>query len=297
MATHFWLYLAVIAYFLEAVVFVVDKFLLSSRIPSPISYAFYAAIISGVAVVLIPFGVTIPPIWHLSIALASGVFFFLALVYLYNTIKDIDVLEATPAISAITAVTTILLNLFLLRELINSQSLVAFFFLVIGTLAMSYLHLENFRVVKNMLLAGVCFGAYFVTLKYFFNVTNFVDGLFWTRMGLVASALVILLIPGMKAKIFGSLQKSSKRSQSVFLLNKLLAAVAFIILSYSIKIGSVVFVNALQGFQYVFTLIISIYLVRRLPSIFEKGHEGIWRKIIATILISVGFFLLSVDIW
>lgn len=277
-------------------VFVIDKFLLSSKINSPIAYAFYAAVISGVAVILIPFGVTLPPFWNLSVALISGLFFFLAMVYLYRTIHEIDVLEATPAISVITAVTTILLNLILIKEFIDSQSLVAFIFLVLGTLMMSYLHLNNKRVVKNMILAGFFFGVSFVTMKYFFNTTSFVDGLFWTRMGLVGSALLVLFSPSLRQQILPALRGASKTSKHAFIFNKLLSAVAFVTLYYSIKIGSVVFVNALQGFQYVFVLLISFIMIRRMPRLFEQHHNGLWQKIVAVILLSIGFFLLSVDI-
>jgi len=296
MTTHLWLYLAVIAYFLEAMVFVIDKFLLSTKINSPIAYAFYAAVISVVAVVLIPFGVTLPPLWNLTSALVSGLFFFLAMVYLYRSIHEIDVLEATPVISVVTAITTILLNLILVKEFIDTQSLVAFFFLVLGTLMMSYLHLNNKRVVKNMLIAGFSFGVSFVTMKYFFNTTNFVDGLFWTRMGMVGSALVMLVSSGFRQQISTALHGATRRSQHAFIFNKLLSAVAFVTLYYSIKIGSVVFVNALQGFQYVFVLLISFIMIRRMPRLFEKHHDGIWRKVVAIVLIAIGFFLLSVDI-
>lgn len=294
MSSHLWIYLAVIAYFLEAMVFVIDKYLLSSKINSPIAYAFYAAVISGVAVVLIPFGVTLPSFWELLMAIISGIAFFLAMVYLYRTIHEIDVLEATPAISVITAITTILLNLVLIKEFISTQSLLAFIFLVLGTLMMSYLHLSNKRVLKNMFLAGFFFGVSFVTMKYFFNTTNFVDGLFWTRMGLVGSALVMLLSPKFRAQIATALHGATRNSQHAFIFNKLLSAVAFVTLYYSIKIGSVVFVNALQGFQYVFVLIIGFVMIRKMPRLFEKHHDGLWRKIVAVIFLSIGFALLAV---
>lgn len=287
-----WIYLALIAYFLDAIVFAFDKFLLMAPIPYPLSYAFYASVLSVFAVFLWPFGVHALPLPHLLIALGSGLFFFVALIYFYKTIKAIDVLEATPAVGAITALTTFFISVFILREHITGSQLAAFFLLVAGTFIMSYFHLKT-RVVFYVLLGGIFFGFSYLTLKYVFTVTDFVNGLFWTRLGLVGSALAILVYPPARRQIFGSFSSAPPSSKFLFAINKVLAAAAFIVLYYAIKIGSVVFVNALQGLQYVFILLIGFFIAKKMPLLFERHlHEKIARKIVATILIFVGFFLL-----
>lgn len=287
-----WIYLAVIAYFIDAIVFAIDKFLLVAPIPHPLSYAFYASVLSVFAVFLWPFGVHALPPPHLLIALVSGLFFFVALIYFYKSIKAIDILEATPAVGAITALTTFFISIFVLREHITGSQLAAFFLLVAGTFIMSYFHLKS-RVVVYMLLGGIFFGLSYITLKYVFTVTDFVNGLFWTRLGLVGSALAILVYPPARRQIFGSFNSAPSSSKFLFAINKILAAAAFIVLYYAIKIGSVVFVNALQGLQYVFILLIGFFIARKMPLLFERHlHEKVARKIIATILIFAGFFLL-----
>lgn len=287
-----WIYLALIAYFMNAIVFAIDKFLLVAPIPHPLSYAFYVSILSAFAVFLLPFGVHALPLQHLLISLVSGLFFFIALVYFYKTIKAIDILEATPAVGAITALTTFFISVFVLSEHITGSQLAAFFLLVAGTFIMSYFHLKT-RVFFYMLLGGIFFGLSYVTLKYIFTVTDFINGLFWTRLGLVGGALAILIYLPARRQIFGSFSSAPASSKFLFAINKILAAAAFIVLYYAIKLGSVVFVNALQGLQYVFILLIGFFIARKMPLLFERHlHERITRKIVATVLIFVGFFLL-----
>ena len=288
-----WIYLALIAYFLNAVVFAFDKFLLVAPLPHPLPYAFYTAILSVFVVALLPFGVHLPPTpLYFIAAFSSGIFFFLALIYLYKSIKAIDVLEATPAVGAVAALATFFLSVFFLREHVSGSELVAFLLLVAGTFIMSYFHLKT-RVIIYILLAGIFFGISSVTLKYVFNLSSFVDGLFWSRLGLVASALAVLIHPSARRQIFNSFGAAPTGSKFLFGFSKVLAAAGFLILYYAVKLGSVVFVNALQGLQYVFILIIAIFVAKKLPMLFERHlHERIARKIAATILIFIGFFLL-----
>lgn len=288
-----WIYLAVIAYFLDAIVFAFDKFLLVAPIPYPLSYAFYASILSAFVILLIPFGVHMPPNWsYFIVAFLSGLLFFLALIYFYKTIKAIDVLEATPAVGAIAAVATFFPGVFLLREHLTNNQIAAFCLLVAGTFIMSYFHLKS-RIIIYMLLAGISWGLSSIALKYIFNVSSFVDGLFWSRVGLVVSALALLIFPSPRRQIISSFNASPPSSKFLFGINKVLAGVAALILFYAIKLGSVVFVSALQGLQYVFILLFAMLVARKFPMLFEKHlHEKTARKVIATVLIFVGFFLL-----
>ncbi len=289
-----WLYLAIIAYFINAIAFIIDKSLLSESIPNPISYAFYVSILSAFVFLLLPFGIHVPPALNLSVAIVSGMSFFIALIYLYKSVKVIDVMEATSMIGVISAVATFILSTLLLSEHIAGHELVAFILLVIGTLLMSYFHLSS-RVIIYVLVAGILFGFSYVTLKYFFTTTDFINGLFWTRLGMIGGAFLFLVNPDTRRQIAGSFSVSSPRSKFIFVFNKILAGAGFIILYYAIKIGSVVFVSAIQGLQFIFIIIIGAFLVRRMPMLFEKHiHERIGRKIIAAILIFAGLFFLFV---
>ncbi len=289
-----WIYLAILAYLLNSFVFIIDKNLLLRNVSSPLSYAFYVSILSSFVVLLLPFGVHLLPIPFLVVGLASGLSFFIALFFLYGAIKNIDVLEATSSVGAITALATFVFNFLFLHEKIAGKDFMAFALLVAGALILAYFHLTS-RSVVHIISSGVLFGFSYTTLKYFFNSTDFINGLFWSRMGLVGGALFLLLIPPARNKIINSFGSSAPRSKTLFLFNKALAAGAFVILYYSIKIGNVVFVNALQGLQYVAVLLFSFLLGDRFSKLFEKhAREHYWRTILGVIFISAGLFVIFI---
>ncbi len=293
-----WIYLAILAYFLDAVVFLIDKYLLSDTngVPHPSAYAFFSAALSSFALLLLPFGVHIPSWLDLAISLTSGITFFFGIIFLYNAVKHIDVTEVMPAIGAVTAVCSFALSFWLLPGMpVTSHELLALSLLVGGTLLMSYFHLSS-RVVLDILFAGLLTALSFVLLKLMFNHTDFINGLFWSRLGFVAGALIVLMFPKSRAEIWGVLHHSSHNSKFVFLANKALAAGVFIMIYYAIRIGNVVFVNAAQGIQYVFTLVLGAALVKAFPKLFEKHAEKFVsvRKLIATACIIAGIAFLFI---
>ncbi|HZZ99157.1 MAG TPA: hypothetical protein VFK07_00400 [Candidatus Paceibacterota bacterium] len=290
-----WIYIAIFAYFLDALVFVIDKSLLSKDIPHPSAYAFFVSLLSIFALLLYPFGVHALAWRDFLVALVCGASFFVGLVFLYRTVRKIDVTEAMPAIGGVTALVTFALSLLILTQApTSSHELLAFLLLVGGTLMMSYFHLSSSTLV-DILCSGSFLALSYVTLKVVFNLTDFINGLFWTRIGLLLAAFSILLLPKVRRQVFGALHSASHESKFIFIANKVLAAIAFVLLYYAIKIGDVVFVNAIQGVQYVFILVIGLALYHSVPRLFERDEKLFSvRKLIATVCIIAGVALLFV---
>ena len=86
-----WLYLAITAYFINAVVFVIDKYLLAAPIPKYRAYAFGVSVLSLGAVFLIPFGVSWYGLNYFLIAVSAGASFFIGLIFLYRAIRESDI--------------------------------------------------------------------------------------------------------------------------------------------------------------------------------------------------------------
>ncbi len=289
-----WLYLAVLAYFLDAVVFVIDKYLLARNIPNPHAYAFFVAMMSLFGLLLLPFGIIIPTGSHFIVALVSGVAFFAGLVFLYKAIQFIDISEIMPAIGALTALATLGFSALILPTHLDMWQIVAFILLVAGTGMMSYFHLSG-AILADAIACATSLGFSFVTLKLFFQSTDFVNGLFWTRWGVVLAAVIVLLFPKPRREIFSAFSQSGVEAKIVFFLNKVLAAVAFALLYYAIKIGDVVFVNAVQGVQYVFILLMGVALLGISPGLFKKHIQPMTRrKAIATSIIVLGLALIFI---
>lgn len=77
--------------------------------------------------------------------------------------------------------------------------------------------------------------------------------------------------------------------------NKTLSGIAFALLNYAIAIGSVTLVNAMQGLQYVFLLIMVAILSYKYPNILTEAvsRKSLTQKIIAVTLIGLGLAMIA----
>ena len=300
--------LVVIAQFLNAVVALVDKCVVSTRrVPQPSYYAFLISLLSALSIFVfllgpIPLpveGVTIPSFTNLEfptlvvsmVSLLAGAAFFFALWTLFSALRVADASDVVPVVGAVSALAAFPLGHFLLGSVLKSDFLVGVFLLIIGTLLLSH-----FRFRRNILLAsvlsGVFFALHFILLKYLFGITHFDNAFFWSRMGIVLAALIIFLPRWEYCK--DCERKTNVASTLLIVGNKMLAGLASIIILKAIDLSDVSLVQALGGLQFVFLLGISVTVGHFLPK--ECGENLVGRnkihKIIAISIIVAGFFFL-----
>jgi uncharacterized membrane protein len=92
-------------------------------------------------------------------------------------------------------------------------------------------------------------------------------------------------------------ERKKTPTQLVFFFGvRLAAAVAFILLNWAISLGNVSLINALQGTQYVFLLLIVIMLAKKFPRFIDEeiGRGVILQKTIGVVLVGMGLYLLVV---
>ena len=94
--------------------------------------------------------------------------------------------------------------------------------------------------------------------------------------------------------VFGGNKKDTAKIGPLFLFGQVAGAASFLLINYAISISSVTIVNALQGLQYVFLLIMILILTRWLPKVMEEKLSGIIfaQKISAIVIIGAGLYLL-----
>src|SRR3989344_4855381 len=111
-----WIYLVLLAQFINAAVVLLDKFLLTSKsIARPLVYVFYVSMLSGVAFLLLPFRLifpyqlvfwpTGPVIW---LSLTIGIAFTLSIFFLYHALASADASDVAPVVGAVSALATLL---------------------------------------------------------------------------------------------------------------------------------------------------------------------------------------------
>ncbi len=289
----FSLLFVVIAQFLNAVVAVLDKHIINNS--KPVVYAFYVSILSGVALIMVPFGlVSIPDPIIIYLSLGAGACYLASILFLYDSLKISLPSEVIPVVGAVSAVSTFGFSYWILGVLLPDDFLLAFTLLILGMLFISHFEFTKKSFVY-VVLSGVFFGASTVIIKKIFTLDDsFANGFFWSRMANVALAPLLLLWPNNLRAIIRDFHKSPAKGKFVILNNKLLAGLAFICILFAIKLGDVSLVNALSSLQYVFLLIFTLIFGRKMPGHFSKMRykDEMIHKIFSTLLIILGFIVL-----
>ena len=296
-----WLYVALIAHFLYALVFVFDKYILSKPIKSSLSYAFYTSFAGGFIAIIIPFfEFRILDFANIFYALAAGAAFSWALVLFYRTLQISEASRSVPFVGALVPIATLIFSFPLGLEKLTGQHFLAFLFLVGGGffIVFGYKN-DHFWSRRNILYAvsaAVLFGFSFALTKLVFEHTNFVSGLIWTRFGGFLFSVLILIKRKWREDIFETTLVSNEKTAAWFFSSKILGATAVVLQNYGIFLGSVVLVNAMQSTQYLFLLLLAGFLSMKLPKTFKESLDkaAIAQKIVAIIIIGVGLAILAI---
>lgn len=296
-----WLYVALIAHFLYALVFVFDKYILSKPIKSSFSYAFYTSFAGGFIAIAIPFFdfriLDLPTTFY---ALAAGAGFSWALVLFYRTLQISEASRSVPFVGALVPIATLIFSFPLGLEKLAGQHILSFLFLVGGgfLIVFGYKndHFWSRRNISYAVSAAFLFGFSFALTKLVFDHTNFFSGFVWTRWGGFLFSVLILLKKKWREDIFETTLVSNEKTAAWFFSSKIFGAVAVILQNYAIFLGSVVLVNAMQSTQYLFLLTLAGFLSVKLPKTFKESlnKAAIAQKVISIIIIGIGLAILAI---
>ncbi len=300
-----WIIIAIAAHSLSAIVFIVDKYILSKTSLLPVAYAFYVGILGVAAFVLAPFGFYLLPLDQFLISLLAGALFVFAVLFFYKSIRLGEISRITPLIGGTVPIFTLFFTYVLLKGHLNFNQWIAFSFLVAGSFVVlwpgkfwiieEWVKTPLFKRMILALLSALLFSASFIFTKMLFNYQPFINGFLWTRLGGVVGAVLLLLLPSARRDIFRSSRRLKFKVGSLMIANKGLSASAFLLLNYAIFLGKVSLVNALQGVQYAFLLVVAIFLSKKYPQIIKEeiGAESVTRKIIGIFLVGIGLGILA----
>ncbi len=291
-----YLFLALIAQVLNALVVLLDKYLISSKaVPKPRVYAFYISILSGVVILILPFGVvSAPTVGVVCLSLAIAFTYAFSILFLYEALALSDASDVAPTVGATAALSTLFFSFLILKNSLTQNFLFGFIFLVLGTALMSYFRFSR-KALFYVICSGILFALSSVLAKMIFSETTFWNGFFWSRMGNVAAGLSFFFWPGTRKLIFENIKNSAIHTKILILGNKFLAGLAFLLLLLAIKLGNVSIVNAVSGMQFVILVIFALIFTKKFPNYFyESVHHihTVVQKVAAALIISLGYFML-----
>lgn len=307
-----WIFLAVVAQFLNALVALIDKRIVSDdkMLPRPFVYGFYTCLFSGVWVLIYFFGflpfsfegftvpsfsnVLRPSIEVVALSFLSAYTFFIGLVSMFNALRVADASDVVPVIGATSAIASFGLGHFFLGTAMTSHYWLGITVLAVGTYLVSRFHF-TYRTAFVAVHSGLFFAFHYIAIKGLFMTTSFDDGFFWSRVAFVLFALSLLMIPNYFEKIKEQTKVTTRSTGYLIVANKVLAGVSTILILKATDLGDVAVVQALGGLQFIFILILGIFFSIR-PTTIAVGEpyrkEAILQKALFVAVISVGFLLL-----
>lgn len=308
-----WILLATLGQFINAVVAMLDKYIVSDAkaLPRPFVYAFYSCIATGFWVVIfllslvpgldsigIPSFQNIerPSIEVIGMSFLAAYTFFMALVSMYSALKSGDASDVMPAIGAIAAISTFGMAYAFLGTTLSSNFISGVLLLSLGTFMLSQVRFSK-HMVLHVVHSGLFFALHYIAMKGLFEATNFDDGFFWSRICFVLFALSLLLVPSYFSKITAQTKETTKKTGVLVLVTKVLAGVAAFMLLKATDLGDVTVVQALDGLKFVFIIVIGLVFGRFIPhSAGENDFEfkTVIRKSIYIAVIAVGFVILFI---
>lgn len=307
-----WIGAALLGYFCLALSQILDKFLLTKeRIPEPAVYAFYVCLFSSFTFVFSVFGLQVLPLSQMVLYFGAGLIFTYSLLLFYYAVRDSDIARVAPLHGLFVTGTVVIFSFFLPEffgeTLLNWQLLAALAVFIVGGFLISYdLPLrKSDHLPATVVLSGFLLGLHLLLLKIGYQQTDFVNGLVWSRAGAFLGAFTLLLFPLFRAQLRKHQEDTRKhqgkkknlRTLALFVFNKSTAGTASVLLLYAIALGSPSLVQALNGMQFVFLLLLAIPFAKAYPKSFQEHLSwSDWaQKIFALILIALGFYFLSVS--
>lgn len=293
-----WLLVVIGAHSLNAVAFLIDKFLLSRAVPKPAVYAFFVGMLGAITFILLPFDFQIPTAQQAFLDLAAGATFVLALLCFFAALQRGEASRIVPYIGGTIPVWTLLFAYLTLGERLAQQELIAFVVLVFGSAliarggsAVGHRRRHAYTIAS---FAAVLFALSTVLMKVIFLQQAFIPGFVWSRAGAVLAALAILLHAPSRAAITRSQERPRGNLLALFVGGQVAGAVGFLTLQYAVSLASPTLVNALQGVQYAFLFVFTLFLGRTFPQLRERLTRAIvLQKVAAIVIIAIGLSMLA----
>jgi drug/metabolite transporter (DMT)-like permease len=288
-----------LAYLLNSISVTVDKFLLTKSIPDPLAYVFFFSCYSLIALFAIPF-THIPSTQAFLLASTSTLLWTTGAYLMFKALQMGHISRVIPLIGT-------LIPLFLLTEAvfnhtINLDQVWAVVILVLGMVFLTFHDWRGRFTLKELSLeifSALLFAISYLILRQAYLQQDFLTVFVWSRLILIPIGVVIFLVPTLHQRVF-SQNKGPKinflsKTGALFLGGQAAGGSAELLLTFSVSLATPALVNSLQGSQYAFLFVLSLFLSHKFPQIYkERLTKSIFLyKIIGILLIGLGLYILA----
>lgn len=294
--------MTLLAYVFNACAVIIDKILVSDRIPHPSVYTFFISLLGIFGIFFAPFGMYLISFENFLFCILSGICSIFALWSFFMALMRHETSRVVPVVGALQPFLIFILARIFFYERLTFYQIIAIIFLVLGGFLITYeRHLVSEKNngkswIFYSVLSGVSFSLMYFLNKFLYNELGFVNAFVWTRIVIFFLAVLFLLNPSFIKSIRSSFQKPKSGSALLFLIGQICGALFFVFINYALSKGSVTIVNSLQGVQYLFVFLGILLISSRYPVLMRERIDSgtIIQKGFALIIIILGVGLLII---
>jgi len=288
--------LTIFQYFIQSVLDVSDKFLITARKIEPISYTFFTVAMGALLAVAWPFAYYALPVKFVFLNLFSGAFFSLAMFVFYKALSQGEVSRVIPFVFGLVPVFDVVIGTITGQNILSVREVSAICMLIPGALLISYKPRSfSTRHIVLKVLSAFLFSAYYALWQYGAQEGPTLNNLIWNRLGAAAVLVIPLCFASYRKKVFAYQDIKNKKQTSVlFLIKQVLGGANFIFLSELLVVGKIAIINALQGFRYLFLFCFAFFWGKKYGQTFnEVADPKLFKiKFFASTLIFFGTIIL-----
>jgi len=292
-----WMFAALSAAFLLAIVNTADKFVLTAWIKPRILILIIGGMQSIIALSAISISGLDPlPPALILLSVLTGML-FLAYVYLILTgIKGEEVSRVLPFLYTYPLI-VLPLSVAFLGETLTSTQYWGVFIIIGGALLASVREnaLPHFnRSVCAALSGALIFGMYSVLLKYLVSFADFWSIFFYTRLGILLITSMLLFLQ--RSELTATIQTNKRSSLGIVLSTEILAAIALYLHTWATDLGPVSLVSALYATRPIFVFILATSVTVFAPHLFREqlSPKTVLIKVSAILLTTIGVILTAI---
>lgn len=294
-----WLYLALAAPLLAAIVNIFDDNLLGKIYQGALAGTTVTGlfgIIPAIVIILLKPNSANVPAQLLVLSLLTG---FLIVVAYYSYFKGLEREDPSvvAALFCLTPAAIPFIAFFVVGERLSTNAIIGFSIVIVSAFLYSLSSIRKFTISKALLpaiTAAALFDVVAVTNKYVYTKIDFSHAYFYFSIGMFMAGIVFFIIslrhPPTKQNLWDIIQKKSAKLFILLAAVEALALIAELLRNKALSLGSVSLVAALQNLQPLYVLVISLLFYPLYPKYFrsrESGNIGIKLFLAAFLVLGV----------
>ncbi len=291
-------FVAIVAHGLIGISLVWDKILLRKpHMKDVVNYVFWLGAMSVFGCILAFFGMHLPPLGIIFLALGAGFIHLIANYYYYAALKSGEASQTLAIMGGFSPLATVLIGIPLLSKSLGGTGVkVGFALMVLGGFFMFFSEKINVKkIIPLVLMSSGLFGLTNVLQKVAFNASDFISAYVFFTIGTFGGALFFLVRKKWREEIFTNSEETPPSSRFWYFVNRFVSGVGSFLIFLAISQGSPAIVDAISGIRYAIIFIGAFLVTKYRPRWLCEEFHGwtLTAKAIATGFVIAGLIVVG----